>query len=179
MTAILAGGCFWCTEAIFSRLEGVESVVPGYAGVSADVPNYDRVSSGTTPFAEAIKITYDPELIRYETLLEVFFATHDPTTLDRQGADVGHQYRSAIFPTTPEQAVIARTMIDTLTKGGRFSAPIVTTIEEGAVFSVAEDYHHHYFERMGESQAYCRLVISPKIQKLEHTFSALVKTAET
>lgn len=167
--ATLAGGCFWCTEAVYQNLKGVRSVESGYIGGSRPDPTYEEVCSGSTGHAEAIRITYDPEVIGYGDLLDVFFATHDPTTLNRQGNDIGTQYRSAIFPHSPEQeaeakAAIARAQPDQ-------PAPIVTSIEPLSTWYPAEDYHQKYWERVGERNPYCMAVIPPKLQKLRRKFA--------
>lgn len=173
-TAVFAGGCFWCTEAVFQKLRGVKSVTPGYTGGRIDNPSYEQVSSGNSGHTEAICFTYDPEQISYSDLLTVFFATHDPTTLNRQGNDVGSQYRSAIFFSTPEQKNEAEKMIDELTKDQVFKDPIVTTIEPLAKFYEAEDYHKNYFQR-NQGQPYCQVVIAPKINKLREKFASLIE----
>jgi len=174
--ATLAGGCFWCTEAIFQRLKGVVSVESGYSGGEMDNPSYDKVSMGTTNHAEAIQITFDPTVIAYKTLLDVFWKLHDPTTLNRQGEDVGTQYRSVIFYHTPEQKKIALESKQDLEKSGYYSAPIVTQIEPFEKFFKAEDYHQAYYE-INQTNPYCRIVIDPKIQKLYKDFKPLVKEA--
>lgn len=176
-TATLAGGCFWCIEAIFKRLKGVESVVSGYSGGSMENPGYDKVSMGTTGHAEAIQITFDPEVISYKTLLDVFWKLHDPTTLNRQGADVGTQYRSAIFYHTPQQQKIAEGSKNEADKSGMYSAPIVTTIEPFENYFEAEDYHQEYYEKNSSSNPYCRIVVDPKITKLSKEFKPLIKEA--
>lgn len=163
-TAIFAGGCFWCTEAVFKSLEGVESVESGYIGGHDPSPTYKAVCSGSTGHAEAIRIAFDPAVISYADLLDVHFATHDPTQLNRQGNDVGTQYRTALFPLTPEQeaeasAGIARVQAD-------WPQPIVTTIESGEWFP-AEDYHQNYWEGEGQRNGYCLAVIPPKLAKLK------------
>lgn len=161
----LAGGCFWCLEATFERLRGVHDVKSGYAGGHLAHPTYEQVCTGTTGHAEVVQVTYDPKIITYRDLLEVFFTIHDPTQLNRQGPDVGTQYRTAIFPHTPEQETEARAMIDALTRDGVFDFPIVTTIERDAIFWPAEANHDQYYRRH-PYQAYCLAVISPKIAKL-------------
>ena len=164
--AYFASGCFWCGEALFSRLKGVTSVVPGYAGGEMDNPNYDIVSTGKTGHAEAIKVTFDPQVISYETLLDVFWNTHDPTTPDRQGADIGTQYRSIIFYVNDEQKKLAE--ISKKSTQSKFDRPIVTEIKPLATFYIAEDYHHDYFKNHPD-QPYCQIVIEPKLQKfLKH-----------
>ena len=169
-TATLAGGCFWCLEAVFERLRGVSEVVSGYAGGSAATANYQAVCSGTTGHAEAIRVTFDPAEIGYREVLELFFAFHDPTTVDRQGPDAGPQYRSAIFPASPEQERIARDVIERLTREQVFGAPIVTRIETGATFYPAEEYHQRYY-RLNPDQPYCRAIIAPKVAKLRSRYA--------
>ena len=172
-TAILAGGCFWCTEAVFNDVIGVTKVESGYIGGSKDHPTYKEVCSGNTGHAEAIRLTYDPEQVRYADLLDIFFATHDPTQLNRQGNDVGTQYRSAIFPQDPMQqhaalAAIERNQPD-------WPAPIVTTIEQADQWWPAEDYHQEYWEGEGQRNPYCLAVIPPKLKKLRKSFANRVK----
>lgn len=167
-TAIFAGGCFWCTEAVFTSLRGVASVESGYIGGQVPNPTYKAVCAGTTGHAEAIRIVFDSDVISYADLLDVHFATHDPTQLNRQGNDVGTQYRSALFPLTPEQqaaanASIARAQAD-------WPQPIVTTIETGAWYP-AEDYHQNYWEGEGQRNGYCLAVIPPKLAKLKKKFA--------
>ncbi|ABQ25942.1 peptide-methionine (S)-S-oxide reductase MsrA [Geotalea uraniireducens] len=171
-TATLAAGCFWCVEALFKRLEGVERVASGYAGGEVANPTYEEVCSGTTGHAEAIQITFDPEVISFEELLQVFWRSHDPTTRDRQGADVGSQYRSAIFCHDERQRQLAersRAEAETL-----WIEPIVTEIVPFKNFYPAEGYHQDYY-RLNRNQPYCRLVIDPKIQKLQKDFSERFK----
>jgi peptide-methionine (S)-S-oxide reductase len=163
--ATLAGGCFWCLEAAFERLRGVHAVKSGYAGGARPNPTYDQVCTGTTGHAEVIEVTYDPREISYRDLLEVFFTIHDPTQLNRQGPDVGTQYRSAIFPHTPEQDTEAQAVIAELVKDEVYDLPIVTTIERDATFWPAESNHDRYYRRH-PFQPYCLAVISPKIAKL-------------
>jgi peptide-methionine (S)-S-oxide reductase len=172
-TATLAGGCFWCTEAVYQDLKGVEKVESGYLGGTKDDPTYEEVCTGSTGHAEAIRITYDPEQIGYADLLHVFFATHDPTTLNRQGNDVGTQYRSAIFPNDEEQAAQARTAL--VEAQADFPDPLVTTIEPYGRWWPAEDYHQDYWERVGTRNPYCMAVIPPKLQKLRKKFAERVK----
>ncbi len=167
--ATLAGGCFWCTEAVYQNLKGVSTVESGYIGGEKANPSYEEVCSGRTGHAEAIRIGYDPEQIGYGDLLDVFFATHDPTTLNRQGNDIGTQYRSAIFPHDDAQraeaeAAIARAQADQ-------TDPIVTTIEPMAPWYPAEDYHQRYWERVGDRNPYCMAVIPPKLAKLRKGFA--------
>jgi peptide-methionine (S)-S-oxide reductase len=169
-SATFAGGCFWCLEAVFERLKGVEGVVSGYAGGTAGTANYHAVCSGTTGHAEAVRVTYDPDAIGYGELLEVFFAFHDPTTLDRQGPDAGPQYRSAIFPESPEQERTAREVIERLTRERVFRDPIVTRIETANAFHAAEEYHQGYYRRNGD-QPYCRAMIAPKVARLRAKYA--------
>src|SRR5947209_11255513 len=164
-TATLANGCFWCTEAIFKRLKGVTSVVSGYAASKVAYPSYEQVCSGRTGAAEAVQVTFDPSIISYETVLEIFWHTHDPTTLNRQGNDVGTQYRSAIFYANDEQKRIALTSKEALEKARTYKKPIVTEIAPFTNFYPAEDYHTDYYDR-NRSQPYCMFVIDPKVQKL-------------
>lgn len=173
--ATLAGGCFWCTEAIFKRLKGVLKVTSGYAGGSMDKPNYEVVSRGDTGHAEAIQIEFDPEIISFEHLLEIFWATHDPTTLNRQGADVGAQYRSVIFYHDEEQKRLAEKSKEEARKKGLFKDNIVTKIEPLGKFYKAEEYHQNYYDTYKNSNAYCSLVIDPKIQKLLVKFNSEIK----
>jgi peptide-methionine (S)-S-oxide reductase len=173
-TATLAGGCFWCTEAIFNRLKGVTSVVPGYAASQVENPSYEEVCTGRTGAAEAIQITYDPSIITYDTLLEIFWHTHDPTTLNRQGNDVGTQYRSAIFYQNDEQKRSALASKEALEKSGAYKKPVVTEIVPFTNFYLAEDYHKDYYER-NRSQGYCMFVIDPKVKKLLNEYKKVVK----
>jgi peptide-methionine (S)-S-oxide reductase len=171
--AILAGGCFWCTEAIFKDLIGVETLESGYVGGHVDNPTYREVCGGGTGHAEAIRIGFDPALISYDDLLDVHFATHDPTQLNRQGNDVGTQYRSAIFPLSPGQEEAARRGIERA--AADWPDPIVTTIEAAGQWWPAEDYHQNYWEGEGQRNPYCIAVIPPKIQKLRKSFAARLK----
>jgi peptide-methionine (S)-S-oxide reductase len=175
--AILAGGCFWCTEAVFKDLIGVSAVESGYAGGHLDHPTYRQVCGGDTGHAEVVQIVYDPSRISFDELLEVFWQTHDPTTLNRQGNDVGTQYRSAIFPLNPEQEEAARRGIARAAAG--WPAPIVTTIEQPGTWWPAEDYHQDYWENEGQRSPYCLAVIPPKLQKLRKSFLARLKADET
>jgi peptide-methionine (S)-S-oxide reductase len=173
--AVLAGGCFWCTEAVFRRLEGVEEVVPGYAGGAADAANYKAVCSGRTGHAEVIRISYDPKRISYGQLLKVFFAVaHDPTQKDRQGNDVGTQYRSAVFPMDSAQRGVAEAYLRQLDDSGAFAGPIATTVETLEAFFLAESYHHNYAE-LNPGQGYIQVVSMPKVGKLEHFFADKLK----
>ncbi|MFA6278294.1 MAG: peptide-methionine (S)-S-oxide reductase MsrA [Pedobacter sp.] len=167
-------GCFWCTEALFQRLNGVSNVKSGYEGGDVPNPTYEEVCTGTTNHAEVIEVTYDPAKISYDELLEVFWKSHDPTTLNRQGADVGTQYRSVIFYHSDEQKEIAEKYKAALNKDNAFGKPVVTTIVKAEPFYVAENYHQDYFIKNGELP-YCRLVILPKMEKLEKLFRAKLK----
>lgn len=168
-TAIFAGGCFWCVEAVFKDLIGVQSVESGYIGGHVADPTYKAVCGGATGHAEAIKIVFDPDAIGYGDLLDIFFATHDPTQLNRQGNDVGTQYRSAIFPQSPEQEAAAKAGIERNQAG--WPAPIVTTIEADAPWYPAEDYHQEYWDGEGQRNPYCLAVIPPKLNKLRKSFA--------
>lgn len=176
--AIFAGGCFWCTEAVFQDLKGVSSVVSGYVGGQTENPSYEQVSSGRTGHAEAIEITFDPAVILYRELLYVFFYTHNPTTLNRQGNDVGTQYRSAVFYTSEEQKHAIDDVMRELTDEHVFDQPIVTEINTEMPFYKAEDYHQKYFKENPE-KPYCQIIIFPKIEKLRAKFSHLLKHAGT
>lgn len=176
-TAIFAGGCFWCTEAFFTELKGVEKVVSGYIGGTVPNPTYKEVCSGYTGHAEAIQITYNPAEIAYEDLLEVFFATHDPTTINRQGNDVGTQYRSEIFYTTEEQKAAAENFIKLLTEQDIFGKKIVTKVTKASVFYPAEDYHQDYYAQ-NPDQPYCSMVIAPKLDKLKKNYKSKLKKQE-
>lgn len=166
-TATLAGGCFWCTEALFKNLKGVKSVIPGYSGGDKANPTYEEVSSGETGHSESIQIKFDPKIISYRDLLYVFFKTHDPTTMNRQGADIGSQYRSAVFYANEEQRNTAEELKGELQKD--YENPIVTEIKPFKKFYKAEDYHKNYYENHKNSP-YCVLVIDPKLQKLKKDF---------
>jgi peptide-methionine (S)-S-oxide reductase len=172
--AVLGGGCFWCLEAVYNELRGVERVVSGYAGGHVPNPSYDQVCSGRTGHAEVVQITFDPEVISYREILEVFFTIHDPTTPNRQGADVGTQYRSAIFPTSPEQEQIAREVIAQTNASGVWHAPVVTQIEPLDRFYPAEAYHQNYFE-LNPYQPYCQIVVAPKVAKVRERYLARLK----
>jgi len=162
--ATLAGGCFWCLDAVFRGLKGVEQVVSGYAGGTVPKPSYEAVCTGQTGHAEVVQVTFDAGLLSYRDLVEVFFGIHDPTTLNRQGADVGTQYRSAIYYHSPEQERTAREVIAALERDQVFDAPIVTEVAPFTVFYPAEEYHQDYFRR-NPGQGYCRAVIAPKVAK--------------
>ena len=170
----LAGGCFWCTEAIFKRLKGVTSIVPGYAASQVANPSYREVCSGQTGAAEAIQITYDPSVISYQTLLEIFWHLHNPTTLNRQGNDIGTQYRSAIYYHNDEQKQIAFASKEALEKSGPYKNPVVTEIAPFTNFYEAEDYHQDYYDS-NRSVSYCEFVIDPKVEKLLKEYRHSVK----
>jgi peptide-methionine (S)-S-oxide reductase len=172
--ATFAGGCFWCTEAVFLELKGVKTVVSGYIGGTTINPTYNEIGTGTTGHAEAIEITFDPAIITFGELLEIFFATHDPTTLNRQGADVGTQYRSEIFYHNPDQKQVSQDYIALMTSENTFGKPIVTKISEAPKFYVAEDYHQNYYNQ-NKTQGYCSYVITPKIDKLKKLYQNRLK----
>jgi peptide-methionine (S)-S-oxide reductase len=172
--ATLAGGCFWCLEAIFNQMKGVERVVPGYSGGEVTDPTYEQVCTGNTGHAEAVQITFDPQQISFKEILEIFFSTHDPTTLNRQGADVGTQYRSAIFYHSEEQKAIAEQVIRELEAAKIWDAPIVTEITPFQSFYPAEDYHRDYFQR-NRQQPYCQVVIVPKVSQFRQRYAARLK----
>ncbi len=164
----LGGGCFWCIEAVFEELNGVEQVESGYSGGWVDDPTYEQVCTGTTGHAEVVQVTFDPKIISLKKILEVFFTVHDPTTLDRQGADIGTQYRSVIFYRSEEQNTLAEEVIREIQKAKLWKAPIVTELVPFKAFYKAEDYHQEYYKK-NPGQAYCRIVIEPKIKKFrEH-----------
>ena len=173
-TATLAGGCFWCLETVFNRLRGVESAVSGYMGGHTSKPTYEAICNGDTGHAEVVQITFDPDVIAYRDLLDVFFTIHDPTQLNRQGNDVGTQYRSAIFWHTPEQKTEAEAAIAGLNASAQFGAPIVTEVTEATTFHPAEDYHQRYFEQ-NPHQPYCQFVVAPKVAKAEGRFGDRLK----
>jgi len=173
-TVIFASGCFWCTEAIFQELEGVESVESGYTGGHIKNPSYMEVCNETTGHAEAIRIVYDPDVISFLELLEIFFQTHDPTSLNRQGADVGTQYRSAIFYYTEKQRKVAEQLISELDESGAWDNPIVTELSPAGAFYMAEDYHQDYFNN-NRMAAYCNFVIVPKLEKFRKVFQDKLK----
>jgi peptide-methionine (S)-S-oxide reductase len=172
--ATLAGGCFWCTEAVYAEIKGVKSVTSGYIGGAVPNPTYKDVCTGQTGHAEAIEIEYDPAVVPFEKLLEVFFATHDPTTLNRQGADVGTQYRSGIFYHDDEQKRIAQEVIGKLNQARVFPGPIVTEVTKATIFYPAEDYHQDYFAK-NPYQPYCQAAAAPKVEKVRKFFKDLVK----
>jgi len=172
--ATLAAGCFWCTEAAFSIITGVERIEPGYTGGTLPNPSYEQVSTGTTGHAETAQIFFDPKVISFKEILEIFFAMHDPTSLNRQGADVGTQYRSVIFYNSPEQKATAETLIDELNAEGIWDKPIVTSVEPLKAFYKAETYHKDYYKKHPK-EPYCQAVIAPKIAKLQHRFIDKIK----
>jgi peptide-methionine (S)-S-oxide reductase len=173
-TATLAGGCFWCIETIFNDLKGVEKVVSGYSGGTTKNPTYEQVCSGNTGHAEVVQITFDPSVISYEQLLEIFFHIHDPTTLNKQGADVGTQYRSAIFYNNDEQKKTAESVKEKIEKSGLWNDPIVTEITKFDKFYSAEDYHQDYYNNNKE-KSYCSFVIAPKVRKFYKEYKNLLK----
>lgn len=172
--ATLAAGCFWCVEAVFQKLKGVEKVESGYMGGTLKDPSYKDVCTGQTGHAEVCQITYNPNIISFEELLEVFWKTHDPTTLNRQGGDIGTQYRSAVFYHNATQKQIAETIKNDLSQSGAFDAPIVTTFEPASIFYKAENYHQDYFNLNG-SNPYCQMVVKPKVEKFKKVFSDRIK----
>ena len=172
--AIFAGGCFWCTEAVFLELNGVESIKPGYIGGKTENPTYEEVCSGTTGHAEAIKIIFDPSKISYGELLEVFFATHDPTTINRQGADMGSQYRSEVFYTNTKQKETALAYIKRLNDENTYGKKVVTKVSDATTFYVAEDYHQNYYNE-NKNKSYCTYVITPKVDKVRKEFKDKLK----
>lgn len=174
-TAVFGGGCFWCTEAVFTRVKGVEKVTSGYAGGDMPSPTYEDVSTGATGHAEAVQVEYDPKTISYARLLEIFFATHDPTTMNRQGNDTGTQYRSVIFYHTEAQHKEAQDEVKRLQKSGEYNRPIVTQILPLKEFYTAESYHQKYYENYKNDNAYCSIVIDPKIEKLVRKFNKDLK----
>ena len=172
--AVFGSGCFWCTEAVFAALRGVISVMPGYVGGTVEKPNYEQVCSGQTGHAEVIRVEYNPAVISYPDLLGVFFATHDPTTVNRQGGDVGTQYRSVIFTTSEAQATEARKVIAELKALGDFDGPIVTRVEPLKDFYEAEEYHRNYYQN-NPTAGYCQAIISSKLAKFRVSYAHLLK----
>ncbi len=172
--ATFAGGCFWCTEAVFLEIKGVEKVVSGYTGGTIKNPSYREIGTGTTGHAEAIEITYDPKLVQYKDLLEIFFSSHNPTTLNRQGADIGTQYRSEIFYHSEAQKKEAEEYIALIEKEKLYNDPIVTVVSPAVVFYVAEEYHQNYYNE-NKSQGYCQMVIAPKLEKLRKYYKSKLK----
>lgn len=175
--AVFGGGCFWCTEAVFKMFRGVVSVAPGYAGGNVENPAYEQVCEGNTGHAEVIRIEYDPALISFYALLTIFFASHDATTQNRQGNDVGTQYRSAVFYTTDAQKNETEQFIKNLNTSTEEGEPVVTEVAPLKVFYSAEDYHKNYYARNRDNQ-YCRLIIAPKLQKVQEKFAELLKENE-
>ncbi|MCW5898508.1 MAG: peptide-methionine (S)-S-oxide reductase MsrA [Flavobacteriales bacterium] len=173
-TIVFGAGCFWCVEAVFLELRGVHSVEPGYMGGHKPNPTYKEVCTGNTGHAEVARVAFDPRVITVDELLEVFWATHDPTTLDRQGADVGSQYRSVIFHSDEEQRTKAEAYKEALDRSGAYEAPIVTQVVPASVFYPAEDYHRNYYALNGD-QGYCRMVIRPKLEKFRKVFADRLK----
>lgn len=173
-TAVFGGGCFWCTEAVFKMMKGVSSVAPGYAGGSVPNPTYEQVCTGTTGHAEVVKVEYDPTLVKYKDLLTVFMGSHDPTTLNRQGADVGTQYRSSIFYTTPEQKEIAQRYIQETNASNSSGDPIVTEVVPLDTFYEAENYHKDYYTNH-QNAGYCIAVINPKLEKVQAKYADLLQ----
>lgn len=171
--AVFGGGCFWCTEAVFKMLRGVSSVLPGYAGGSAEEASYNEISKGNTDHAEVVRVEFNPTEISYRDLLTVFFGSHDPTTLNRQGNDIGTQYRSVIFYTTSEQKHTAEQFITELNNSNTAGKPVVTEVTPLDAFYGAENYHQDYFAR-NQDQAYCQLIINPKLEKVQKQFAALL-----
>ncbi len=172
--ATFGGGCFWCIEAPFEELHGVESVTSGYAGGHVEDPTYEAVCRGETGHAEVVQVAYDPDLIGYDELLEVFFTVHDPTQLNRQGPDVGSQYRSAIFTHSEAQREAAETFVEVLEDDGAYDEPIVTEVEPLDAFYVAEEHHQDFFEK-NPNQAYCRMHIPPKLEKVREKFAGKIE----
>ncbi len=172
--ATLGGGCFWCLEAIFAEIEGVEQVVSGYSGGTVDHPDYHQVCAGNTGHAEVVQVTFNPKIITYRALLKIFFAMHDPTTLNRQGADVGTQYRSVIFYDTPEQKADAEEAIKEIETAQSWNGSIVTEVVPFSAFHHAEDYHQDYYKN-NPDQPYCRTMISPKLTKLHRQYLTMLK----
>lgn len=170
---VFGGGCFWCTEAVFKMLKGIISVAPGYAGGTTKNPTYEQVSAGNTGHAECIKVEFDPSIIKYEDLLTVFFGSHDPTTVNRQGNDVGTQYRSVIFYTIPEQKEKTEKFIKDINASNEMGAPIVTEVEPLDTFYLAENYHRDYFAN-NPGNPYCEIVINPKLEKVGQKFEYLL-----
>jgi peptide-methionine (S)-S-oxide reductase len=173
-TATLGGGCFWCIEAVFQQLQGVEEVVSGYAGGTVEDPDYEAVCEGDTGHAEVVQVRFDPKALSYREVLEVFFTVHDPTTPDRQGADVGEQYRSVILTHSPEQEREAKAIIAEMTTEEVFDRPIVTQVEPAGTFYPAEEYHQDYYRR-NPAQGYCQAVIRPKLAKFRKNWSQKLK----
>jgi peptide-methionine (S)-S-oxide reductase len=170
----LGGGCFWCLEAIYDQLKGVKEVVSGYSGGHVPHPTYGNVCTGATGHAEVVQVIYDPQVISFKHILAIFFTIHDPTTFNRQGADIGSQYRSVIFYHSPEQKAIAREMMKEIENAGLWNAPLVTELKAFEVFYPAEVYHQNYFQQ-NPSQGYCRAVITPKVAKFRKQYLDMLK----
>lgn len=177
MIAVFGGGCFWCTEAVFKMMKGVRTVLPGYAGGSTLNPTYQEVSTGTTGHAEVIYIEYDPEQVTYKNLLTVFFGSHDPTTLNQQGHDIGTQYRSVVFYTSIDQKKEVEDFIAEMNASNSAGAPVVTQVEPLVKFYEAEDYHKDYYANH-ENAGYCQVVINPKLEKVQKMYGDLLKTLD-
>jgi peptide-methionine (S)-S-oxide reductase len=175
-TILLGGGCFWCLEPIYDALEGVNDVVSGYAGGQTVNPSYEQVCSGRTGHAEVVRVTFDPEKVSLREILEVFFVIHDPTTLNRQGNDVGTQYRSVVFYSNPTQKAVVFDVISSFEASKVWDDPIVTEVSEAPTFYPAEDYHQNYFER-NPFQGYCRVIIAPKVMKFRQRYADKLKAA--
>ena len=175
-SVVFGGGCFWCTEAVFNQFQGVESVVSGYAGGRTELTNYEAVSTGKTGHAEVIKVEYDPGVITFEQLLDIFFTAHDPTTVNRQGNDVGEQYRSVILCTTDQQKNQAEAHIKKLNDENVFGAPVVTQVERLEEFTKAETYHQQYYQK-NPDKPYCQVIINPKVSKIRAKYAHLLKKA--
>ncbi|HEY6251055.1 MAG TPA: peptide-methionine (S)-S-oxide reductase MsrA [Candidatus Angelobacter sp.] len=173
--AILGGGCFWCLEAVFDRLDGVKSVESGYMGGRIDNPTYQQVCSGNTGHVEVVRVTFDPQELSYRDLLEVFFTIHDPTTVDRQGNDVGTQYRSVVFYTSEQQRQTAEQVIVEMNAARQWPNPIVTRVEPAKKFFEAEDYHQEYYAN-NPTQPYCQFVVAPKVKKFQQKFAEKMKS---
>ena len=172
--ATLAAGCFWCIESVYDQLRGVEKVVSGYSGGRRPNPTYEQVCTGTTGHAEVVQVTFDPSIVSFKEMLEIFFTIHDPTTLNRQGADIGSQYRSAIFYHSEEQKAVAEAVIEEFDSKGLWDRPIVTEVTQFTEFFPAEDYHQGYFEQ-NPNQPYCRAVIEPKVSKFRKQYFERLK----
>ena len=173
--ATLGGGCFWCLEAVFDELQGVQGVVSGYSGGTVPAPTYEQVCTGATGHAEVVQVSFDPTVVSFREILEIYFSIHDPTTLNRQGADVGTQYRSVIFYHTPEQKRVAEEVIAQLEEAGIWDDPIVTEVESSSAFYEAEDYHQEYFQS-NKGQPYCQVVVAPKVAKFRKQHLDKLKT---
>ncbi len=174
---VLGGGCFWCTEAVFSEVRGVEKVESGYSGGTVPNPTYEEVCTGRTGHAEVVKVSFDPSEISLADILEIFFDVHDPTSLNRQGEDVGTQYRSAIFYYNDTQKETIDRVVQNMKNSGKYRRPIVTSVEKFKAFYPSEEYHHNYYNRNG-SAPYCRAVISPKLQKFRHSYGAQLRLSQ-